>query len=550
MLLANYNIQELVTEQINSYLAEDELSFTDYKAQILSKSPFPKVHSAIVTILNNSKKTDQIEVQKVLEKQACKNQLAEDEKQKKIDELAGIKDEALKERLVRELNHIPTLEVSYATEITLLKRRLLHLLESNTSVEVIQNQRTDINRIPVRIPTNNHARDIARFNKSILDYQTKAQGLIAQRKSSQLQLDKIDKRSEKRLANHLKRTKREQARVGYQTTGEGVLDTLSVKNRSLLAQGIQDQFSALEKKCAELLQESEQIHFAYFLEQIPNHLTSTKKLSETEIAALKSVLKLMKQHLLYEQEILSSQDSLTIKQHSINIQMSKLQELKTKHNILKKDNPSLTSANMQLITQNAALSASLEHNKSLHQRLGALSLLLLALTLVFTIPLILTLNGVIPFFIAPVLLYILVTAPPVLLLIATIALGISSIVYYSKSNSNEQEINKNKQTISKNTSQLDKNHISLQNLLLNTIPTLESQIKKDESLKEQIETSLQKTQVLSKQAVQQATEIEPLSYASSPFLEKARGEEKKRAVDKESVCVAEEKETEKVNTLY
>lgn len=512
MLLANYNIQEFVTEQINSFLAEDELDFSNYKTLILNKSPIPIVHSTIVTTLNNSKKSDQIEVQKALEKQTYKNQLAEDEKQKINDHSASLKDEELKERLTRELNHIPTLERSFTTECALLNHQLIRLLEA------VHHHEPSVNKIPKPISINKYTHEIEDLRKSILDYQTKIQTIIEQRKNAQMKLQEIETRTEQRLEHQQQRTRREQARVGYLSTGEGIQETLSSKNRTLLSNSITDQYKALDKKCAELIQETEQINFAWFLEQLPSHLAVTKKLTAPEIDALKTILKLMKQHLLYEQQSVSTLDSLSKKKQSISLQLIKLQGLKVKLNTVREDNPNLTSTNQHLITLNEKLAISLDHNSNLRVRLGTPSLLLFALTLIFTIPLILTINGVIPFFIAPALLFTLVAAPPAILLIATLVCGIAAIVYSFKADSNESEIKMNKQTIENNTNLIGRNDKSQQALQTTTIPNLEVQIKKNESLRDYLEVSQEKIHILSKQTFKQVTEIQPLLHSLSPFL--------------------------------
>ena len=64
MLLANCDVQELVTEQINDYLTTTELTFAHLKAQILSKTPLSPVHAKIVTVLTQHKNTDQTQVKK------------------------------------------------------------------------------------------------------------------------------------------------------------------------------------------------------------------------------------------------------------------------------------------------------------------------------------------------------------------------------------------------------------------------------------------------------------------------------------------------------
>ncbi|HFE6383530.1 TPA: kinectin 1, partial [Legionella pneumophila] len=75
MFLANCNIEELVTEHIKQFLADEELSFSGLKDLILSKAPIPWIHSSVTATLLKSRDSDKTEVKKNLEQQAYKAQL-------------------------------------------------------------------------------------------------------------------------------------------------------------------------------------------------------------------------------------------------------------------------------------------------------------------------------------------------------------------------------------------------------------------------------------------------------------------------------------------
>lgn len=178
----------------------------------------------------------------------------------------------------------------------------------------------------------------------------------------------------------------------------------------------------------------------------------------------------------------------------------------------------MTAANEELVSRNLELTAMKEHHANLRHRLGTPALLLFGLTFLFSIPLILTISGVIPFFIAPALLYILVSAPPTILLLSTIGVGIAAIVFSFKMHSNESAIKSNLQAIETNSNQMSRNSQNLKSLETLTIPTLDMQIKKDENLRDQLMLSLQKLQRQAAQAFQKAKEVECLSYANSSLL--------------------------------
>ena len=362
---------------------------------------------------------------------------------------------------------------------------------------------------------------IEHINRDIEQHTLKIQALLIQKNDTQKTMGEIEVRARKRLTSQLERNTREQARIGYNTTEQGLRETLSHENWSHLLESIQNQHKALEIKCAELIKETEKINYIYFFEQLPHHLDHFSR-PHSEIEALGAVIKLMKQHLQHEQESTNTKESLNKKKDSIADQRSKLEKLNSKIISLREDNPHLTANNQYLINRNAELAVSLEQNTNLRQRLVTPALLLFALTFVFTIPLILVLNGVIPFFTTPVLLFTLFAGPPAVLLIATLITGISAAVYAYKAYSNETEINANQQTVGNNNSQMGKNTQQLHTLQTITIPELEMQIKNDELIRDRLIETLRKSEPLAKQTLKQANGIEPVSFTSSPLLSRSK----------------------------
>ncbi|HAT8592090.1 TPA: Dot/Icm type IV secretion system effector LegC3/PpeA [Legionella pneumophila] len=516
MFLANCNIEELVTEHIKQFLADEELSFSGLKDLILSKAPIPWIHSSVTATLLKSRDSDKTEVKKNLEQQSYKAQLAEDKIQKEQDDAEALKDKKLKEVLTRELNHIPTQISEQQTELRLLHYKLERLFESQAKVDVIQHPDSPMKKIK---PSSSHSASIERLQRSINEREIKIQSLFEQEVNNKIKLNEIEKRASVRSQHHTKRVKRAQARIGYNSTGEDILSTLSGKNQSILLRSIQKQHHALEKKCSDLIQEADQINYPLFLEELQKYLNKKKHtLSSQEVDALKSVIKYIKQHLEFEHEVINTQSSLHIKKQSISSQIVKLRELQNKLKTLKNNNPNLTAANEELVSRNLELTAMKEHHADLRHRLGTPALLLFGLTFLFSIPLILTISGVIPFFIAPALLYILVSAPPTILLLSTLGVGIAAIVFSFKMHSNESAIKSNLQTIETNSNQMSRNSQNLKSLETLTIPTLDMQIKKDENLRDQLMLSLQKQQRQAAQAFQKAKEVECLSYATSSLL--------------------------------
>lgn len=518
MLLANLNIQEFVTEQIKKYLSKEDPSFSELKSLILGKAPIAKVHASIVSKLTESKTSDLIKVQKALIKQAYKIQLTEDEQQKKQEHSEELKDKELKKKLNQQLEDIPGKISSYEKECRILGRKIDLLMESRVEVSL---KPADVKK-QQSSTYNEHLKTIDRYRSSIIEYEIKIHNLVQERFTILEKLSDLEKRFDRREEHHHRRTKRQSARIAYESSGEGVHETLSQKNQSLLAKGIQDQKKALEKKCSDLIQETEHINYAFFLEQLPEHLESSSQLAPPEVNALKAILKLMNQHLEYEHQTANTQDSLNKKRQFISSQVIKLQDLNSKLSSFKDHNPDLSASNKQLLERNIELKKSLEQNTAIKQRLYMPSLLLFGLTLLFTIPFILAMSGAIPLFIAPALLYTLVSLPPALLLLGTVATGITALVYGYKASSNETEIKTNLQMIDSNTTVMSRNSKGQKNLQSIEIPSVEGQIQKHEALRETLLVSLSQTRKLADQTLKQATELEPSSLSSSPFLGKKK----------------------------
>lgn len=516
MLLTNYNIQDVVMEQMNLYLSQQELSFTELKNKIISKAPLPKTHSAIITKLGKSRDADINKVQKALEMQAYKNQIAEDEKQRKLDALEESKDDDDKRHYKRDLDHIPTKIKEYETECQILQNKLHRQLTTPPTVEVSQHRQFKKKASSPELDQYN--RVVSRLRNSISEYQTKIEALYDEKNSLQQKLTDIQKRTLRREDRKTGRSIRERARIGYKNSGEGIQDCLSTKNRASLNKSIQDQRTAITTKYTELIQEAEQINFSTFLDALPKHLASHSKLSTPESEALQSILNVMTKHLDHLKDISSTQYSLSSKKQSISSHTVKLAAFKSQLKSLQENNPDLTSNNEALTARNSSLNILLANHKSWQQKLTMPILLLAAMTFIFCIPLILTISGVIPLFISAPLLYTLVSAPTALLFAGTLATGIAAVVYMFKARSNDSEIKKNQDIINTNINQMKKNNTNLHTLEKFTIPNMETQIRKDEAIRKALEASLKESQSLAEETLAKARHVEPVSSTGSTFF--------------------------------
>ena len=168
----------------------------------------------------------------------------------------------------------------------------------------------------------------------------------------------------------------------------------------------------------------------------------------------------------------------------------------------------MLTTNKQLTEKIKVLNSSLEENSKIQKRLSTSVLLLLGLSCAFSIPFILALNGTLAF-LTPVLLYCLVSIPPALLVLSTIAVGIASLVYFFRVREHNESIKKDKELISSNIKQWSKNELESKELELLIIPALEEQIKKEETKRDELISVLEKTQKLLKETFAQAQQIIP-----------------------------------------
>lgn len=519
MLLSDCNVQDLIKEQITDYLTKNELTFLELKAHLINKVPIAQVQSKIITILSNIKKTDQNNVEKNLKNRAYKNQINDDNNQKIQDKEKSIEDEKTKKRLIRELKDIPTQINDYEVECSSLRAKLTRLTQSPPVIDVTHHHEPKTKKSKNQITSEEYFLSVDRLNKSIFQLEAKIIALSHRRLVISSSLQDIESREDDRKESQRQRDARSQARSGYESTGEGILDTLSYTNQTLLENNINTQKIALDLKLSNTIKDAEQINYPIFLEQLQSHLKSLK-LTTPEIEALRSIIQLMHQHLEHKQHVATTQDSLNKKRFSINSQKVKLDTLINTTKSLTDVNPKMASYNEQLALNNKQLHTSFEYNTKLRQRLRNATFLILALTFVSSIPLILTLSGIIPLLTAPALIYSLVTTPPLLSLLATISLGIASLVYTFKARSNESLINTNLQTITDNENQTKRNSLKLHTLQIDTIPDIKKQIEKNEHISDKLKLSINETNLLAEQTLNQAQLINPVFFDKTPVLSK------------------------------
>ena len=300
MFLDNYNTNDLVAEQIKNYLSGTHCTYLQLKSFILNKRPIPEVHSNIVAFLSQAKSQDQSQIQKILENQAYKNQITEDEQQIINARIEQLKDEELRARFNRELSAIPTQISTYEAEQRSIEDKINWAIYK-PNINIIASQYLGpIAQLPSRVLNQqNWIAQQLRDNSQY--YQIKIQVLLEKKKIIQKKLIEIDQRADLRQQSNTEREDRAKERLSYEKTGEHIEGTLSSKNLRKLLKSVQKQHTSLQKKCDQLIEESKLIHFAFFIEQLPLHLPSMK-LSPQEVDALLSVSKFVRLHLQHDYE--------------------------------------------------------------------------------------------------------------------------------------------------------------------------------------------------------------------------------------------------------
>ena len=343
------------------------------------------------------------------------------------------------------------------------------------------------------------------LNQRILDINTEINSIDSKRLTRQQRRDMRDARIQARLD------------LAHNKLGITLIDTLSPINKSSLFYKIQTEHACIDDRCSSLIKEAGRANYSVFIQQLEFNL-SKGILTVPEDEALRTVIKLMKQHQEQEKRVANIEAQLNATIKTIRDDQFKRQQLAARLESLKGANPNLTRANEQLVLENRTLDSTRGQNNQSRDRLITPSLILAGSSLITSIPLILTLSGVIPVVLVPALFFSLLAFPPALLIIATLTVGIVALVYAIKSAINSSNIQKNEATIAQNTQQMQQNLREITELQTTTIPGLDVTIRTNQHAQTKLDESLQQATALSAQTLQQAKNTEPLGYAKAPFL--------------------------------
>lgn len=502
MSLADFDIDQHLRMAFAFYLSEKTIPFSDLQNLITNKTHILKIHQDLTNSLNIIRNEDKNSVLISLQEKAYQNQIEEDEREKNRDLGASQREQTQKNNLTKEL---------ILEKITLNTQR--NDLEAITLEQIHHTHPHDHNNV--------HQHQISSLESALKrnEIRRKIDSLSLRINTIEQNLSTLDDQSTERESRRTQRESRIVARLQYiqKKPGIGIENTLSTQNQSFLLTNIQQAHQALDQKYNSLTNRAKQSNYPIFLEELEKHLCTSRRAAQ-EIEALRSIIKFMKQHLNNEKETTIIQSDLNKINTTLANNKNELENLNTKLSSLKQENPNLINANKDLKAQNLALDSSLFNNINQRNRLFRAVQLLSIATLVSSIPLILTLIHIIPFFIAPVFLFILVTAPPAVLLTTTIIVGIAALIYAIKARSNKSSMQTNQCTIDNNNGKMSQNLQGINLLENQTIPNLTSKTKTDENTKKQLTTSLEISQGEADRTLTQAKDVTPFTYSSTSFL--------------------------------
>lgn len=523
-----------VRDDMKAFLNQSPpLSFVTLKTLLTSKKSITEVHAPIAQRVQQIRDDAKTAAQDILEQIALQEQIRDDDYEKRSDASSYKDDLHRKEILHQELIHKSTMRRQFEGELLTLNAVLQ---STSTPLQVHQHPvtetHTNTHQHPSQVPTqpNVHTHPnqdahqqsvgVVHAHPTIDIHQTTRQRisfinaelmqLNNQNRRISEELTQIDRRMEEYASRRNERELRLQARLDLanHVAGSSVNKTLSPKQQLDLNAKIRLHYDNFDLQCAELIANAEKINYSIFINQLEDHLKKTS-LTDQEKRALNQSLTLIKQHLAYENEAEIIQRSLNEVQTTLSNDRKKLGLSNSKLNKLKQTNPHLARINEELAAQNIEQQALCIENKLTRDKLTTPTLIAVGTTVLASIPLALTLAGVIPFFIAPTLLFTLVSLPPALLLVTTLGLGIAAITYAVKASLNENTIENNQNTIDQNRSQMVDNISATEQLERATIPELTRAIARGELEQHNLEQSLQQKQMQAEQALQQAKEVTP-----------------------------------------
>lgn len=507
MILAQYDVKQHLAQVCKDFLMADTITFSDLKKYILTYEPVAPVHTLVSDYLKQIKAADQQEIKAQLELRAYEEQIIEDEKDKKQDSDAQAID------LQRQSENIGQrdFKVMELARCDVELNALLLQAQPQSSVHVTHHhgyQQPEVVVTPqapvvdnARLMREQRVRTLQRQINSVRDFIFQIDQALA----------RINTRHSERESRRAQREVRLQARIDYLNQNKEISVTLSEDRKSKLVISLQKEYQKLEEQCAALIRKAKEINYSTFVDQVSSYLgKNTRSLQEVE--ALRKVIQLMEQHLSCTNQVHYLQASLNKVNNTILDNEALVKKINQRVAEFKKENPLLSQKNERLKEENKALEDVSKEKVNARKRTVLPGLIFSALGLITSIPLILTLAGVIPFFIAPAILFSLFAVPPALLLVVALGAGIIALNLTMKNNALRSIIYSNYTSIWSNKQKIQSNEQAINFADKDALTSLERKLKDDSQIKEELTQSLQEAKSASEQALKRAENIEPAQF--------------------------------------
>jgi hypothetical protein len=545
MPLSSYNVNQQLINHFNQFLHLPHL-FPTLKSYLVNKSIIPDIHQLIIQEVNAIKEVDKKEAQDALEHQFTQDQFDQDKAERERDErqdaqqnseLIRLQDELTQQTatLFNTRGQIAALELFIARKEHAHEHTHSHTHGTTHAHPSITNG-TVHNHPKTTQHTHHHAHTHGHSthhlhvtdldNIRLKELQHTAVCIMARISTINSRIAQIQQQAQQRYQNRVQHNIRLQARMDLEQHKPGITlyDTLSAYNKTQLTQKINNSNEALEAKSKTLIAQAAQQNYSVFMQQLEVFLNSLK-LSAAEIEALRHTIKFMNLHFKQVKAASMIQSELTQTNHSIASLQAKVQRDNVRVESLIHANPSLTQQNASLTAKNTELSLTQQENHKSRNKFITPTWILASIALVTCIPLFLTMGGVIPMILAPIVLYTLVSIIPTLSLLASIGTGITALVFAIKEKLNHDEQQGNVKTINLNNAQMglnDQERIQLQTTI---IPSCLREISEKKQQKAKLEHLLAEQSSLAEQSLHQAHCMDPLSYQFLyPVLPKPQSE--------------------------
>ncbi|WP_457609288.1 Dot/Icm T4SS effector LegC3/PpeA, partial [Legionella pneumophila] len=504
MSLATYDVKQELVKLTQNFFSIDH-QFSELKNLLTDKKTIPWIHNQIVDQLSQIKKSDEIAMIARLEKSAYEQQMKEDDDEKNRDVEELRQDLLQMNDLTRQLEILRVRKEQYEREL-LIYNTVPHV-HTHPDTPVVHQHPSQPISAPLLNP-NTHVHTHLEATLSSQDIELSVRKINKRISEITKELKILDSRNNAREIRRGDREKRLQARLNYVQKTAGVVNTLSPDNQKKLLSNIEKEKKSLTQQHSSLLLKADQLNYSIFLEQFELSLQIMQGPFQ-EVDALQTIVKRMKGHLNYKEKAAAIQSRLDNTVLTIGENLRRLTRLNSQLSSLQLANPDLTRRNERLEEQNRELLESYNSHIKTRNKLFFPTLVLSGLSLLFSIPLILTLTGIIPYAIAPAVLLTLIIAPPALLLLAGLGVGIATITYAVKAYFNNSTIESNKETIESNRRQMGANQKEIYTLENQTIPNLKKELLQNEGIQNRLTDELQYFESLAEQALKQAKEVEP-----------------------------------------